>query len=241
MAGGSERSYPSWGRRDDDADWNIPYRQVWVHVESYLVPKDEIATAYDCLHRRNFFGQWMPEGATWLYGFVGEYPWATPFNTEPEEWHGMGEHVGDLPVHYTPSYSQLSVEWGYDASLPRQFHMILPARKFFSPHDLWWDGRDGYRIVDGRIAFRDPSVTKDGPKALIADADELLERLDKLGLRLIWTLLGEKRILGGPHGEPTPRRTFSQIARLEEDGSVEIGKRVFFEDYKKDTGALSTR
>ncbi|GAG25337.1 unnamed protein product, partial [marine sediment metagenome] len=33
-------SYPSWGRPDEDAGWNSPYRQVWVHVESYVVPKN---------------------------------------------------------------------------------------------------------------------------------------------------------------------------------------------------------
>ena len=42
----------------------------------------------------------------------------------------------------------------------------------------------------------------------------------------------------GTHDEPNPRRTFSQIARLEEDGSVEVGERVFFEDYDQDTGPL---
>jgi hypothetical protein len=55
---------------------------------------EDFTNAYDCLHRRNFFGQWMPGGATWLYGFAGEYPWATSFNTEPEEWHGR-KGVGD--------------------------------------------------------------------------------------------------------------------------------------------------
>jgi hypothetical protein len=62
-----------------------------------------------CLRRRNFFGRWMPEGATWLYGFAGEYPWATPFNTEPEEWHGRGGYRYDLPVSFTPSWSWLAV------------------------------------------------------------------------------------------------------------------------------------
>ncbi len=33
----------------------------------------------------------------------------------------------------------------------------------------------------GRTVFRDPSVTEVGPNALIADADDLIERLDKLG------------------------------------------------------------
>jgi hypothetical protein len=231
-------SYPSWGRRDKDAGWDDPYRNVWVHIQGYLIPKKDAATAYECLHRRNFFGQWMPQGAEWSYGFVGEYPWATPFNTEPEEWHSRGGHGFDLPVTYQPSWCNLGIEWEYDASLPRNLYMKAPARIFFSPGDIWWDGQDGYRLINGRTLFRDPSVTENGPSALIADADDLLDRLNKLGLRLIWTLLGEKWILGGRDSSSSPRRIFSQIARLGENGSVEIGDRVFFEDYDKDTGPL---
>ena len=202
-------SYPSWGRPAEDADWNNPYRQVWMHIESYLVRKRDFTTAYNCLHRRNFFGRWMPQGATWLHGFVGEYPWATPFNTELEEWHGRGRHRRDLPVIYQPSWNEIAVEWEYDASLSRNFTMIVPARAFFSIGDLWWDGKDGFHHINRKTVFRNPAITESGPASLIVDVDELLERLKKLGLRLIWTLIGEKWILGGPHDKPSPRRTFS--------------------------------
>lgn len=232
-------SRPSWGQRDEDADWHDPFRQVWMHIDSYLVQKQDFATAYESLHRRNFFGEWLPKGATWQHGFAGEYPWAPPFNTEPEEWHGRGRYVTGLPVVYEPCWNQLAVEWKYDTSVPRNFHMFVPARTFFLPADLWWDGQDGYRLNNGRTIFRDPSVTEAGPASLLADADDFLERLNKLGLRLVWTLLGEKWILGGLHDKPTPRRTFSQVVCLSEDGSLQIGERVFFEDYDQDTGPRS--
>jgi len=119
--------------------------------------------------------------------------------------------------------------------------MNVPARTFFSQGDLWWDCRDGYRIVDGRTVFRDPRITEDGPSSLIVDYDDLLRRLDSLKLSLIWTVLGEKWILGGRSDEPSPRRTFSQIARLKDDGSVEIGDRVSFDDYSQDAGPASVR
>ncbi len=182
----------------------------------------------------------MRQGASWLYGFAGEYPWASSFNLEPDEWHSTGGFGHKLPVNYTPAWNELAVEWEYDASLRQNFHMLIPTRVFFSPSDLWWNGRDGHRIENGKTAFRDPSVINIGPRALIADIDDLLGRLDKLELRLMWTLLGEKWILGGRHDKKTPQRIFSQIARLEEDGSVEIGDRVFFDDYDKDTGPLMT-
>ena len=229
-------SYPSWGRRNEDADWDTPYRQVWTYVYGYLVQQQEFATAYKRLRKRNFLGRWMPEGASFSYGFAGEYPWATPFNTEPEEWFGIGEHARDLSATFMPCWNDLAEEWGYDASIPQNFYMTVPARILFSPGDLWWDGTDGYRLVGGRTVFRDPSVTESGPRSLLADTDKLQERLDKLGLRLIWTLLGEKLIISARFDGPVPRRTFSQIAYLSEDGSVKTGEQVFFEDEDKDVG-----
>ena len=230
-------SYPSWGQRDEDADWNDPYRQVWIHIKGYLVQKQDIATAYDCLHRRNFFGNWMPGGATWLYGFAGEYPWGTLYKNESEAWHGSGG-FGDveLPIACEPCWNQLAVEWEYDATLLSSMHMFVPVRTFFAVADLSWNGRNGYRLAAGETIFLDPSVTKEGPAALLADADELADLLEKLDMSLIWTMLGEKWILGGRNDGETPRRTFSQIAHLEEDGSLCIGERVFFDDYGIDRG-----
>src|SRR3974377_1866429 len=98
----------------------------------------------------------MPKGSEWYYGFAGEYPWATPFNTEPDEWYSRGRRSDNLPQTYIPSFSSLGAEWEIDASLPRYFHMRVPARAFYSLGDLWWDGRDGFRIIGGRTVFRDP-------------------------------------------------------------------------------------
>ncbi len=206
-----------------------------MYIESYLVQKQDIDTAYNCLHRRNFLGNWMPERGEWSYGFPGEYPWGTPFNTEPEEWY-IREGDERLPVAYEPSWGQLSGGWEYDASISRSFFTVVPARTLFSSGDLWWNGQDGYRLVNGRTIFRDPSVTEEGPGSLIADADKLLSRLEKLGMCLIWTLLGEKWIIGGPRDRKLPIRTFSQIAHLNEDGSLHVGERVFFDNYDTDRG-----
>jgi hypothetical protein len=224
-------SSPSWGSPDEDADWNEPYRNSWMHIQSYLVRKQDFKKAYNALHRRNFFGGWMPEGASWLYGFAGEYPWATPFNTEPESWHGRGSRGEKLPVDLHPSWNQLAVEWEYDATLKENIYMNVPARLFFSEKDLWWNGTDGFCTQNGRTIFRDPSVTETGPASLLVDKNDFFKRIDQLGLCIIWTLLGEKWILGGSHDATTPRRIFSQVAFLNEQTQVEVGDRVFFKDY----------
>ena len=232
-------AYPSWGQRDEDAKWGDTYRNMWIHINSYLVRKEDFEVAERCLCCRNFFGQWMPRIPYILYGFAGEYPWATPFNTEAEEWDWTGKFGITLPVELQPSSSKLVGEWEYDSSIQEYYHMQVPARSLFIPADLWWNGQNGYRLAGGRTVFQDPSLTASRPAALLGDVDNLLDRLNKLEFQLVWTLLGEKWILGGHTGQQSPRRTFSQTAYLREDNSVQIEKRVFFDDYDRDTGPLT--
>ncbi len=114
--------------------------------------------------------------------------------------------------------------------------MLVPDRTLFTPKEIWWNGRDGYRGADGRTVFRDPSLAEGGPQTLLADPVDFQGRLEELGLGLLWTLVGEKRILGSRDGQSTPMRTFSQLARLNENGSVHAGELVFFDDYSQYTG-----
>lgn len=222
-------SYPEWTEPHEEEGIDTPYRQAWIQLRGYLVPQQKTGTVYEALLGANLFGRWMPEGGSWPYGFAGEYPWATPFNTEPEDWHRSRPAERELPATVIPAWNELMAEWEYDASLPHSFHMAVPARIFFSPGDLWWNGRDGYRLANGRTIFRDPSIVAPGPMSLLADSAELEERIDTLGLGLVWTLLGEKWVLGGG-SDRTPRQTFSQVGYMNSDGSLNIGKRAFFED-----------
>lgn len=231
-------AYLQWDNRPkSDGQTRHPYRDIWISLDSYLVKKDVVDSLYEGLHRRNFFGNWMPNGSSWLGGFIGEYPWAIPFNIEPDSWHSREPKGNDLPPEMIPTHNEVVVEWEYDASLPSSFHARVPTRPFFEGDDLWWDGEGGYRSAVGNTIFIDPSLIGCGPQSLLVDVDELSTRLEKLGLALIWTVLGEKWILGGSSSTgPRPQRTFSQIARLMPDGSIAIGDRVFFDDYNQDVG-----
>jgi hypothetical protein len=73
---------------------------------------------------------------------------------------------------------------------------------------------------------------------LLADLDDLLPRLHKTGYRLIWTMLGEKNILGD-NKDRTTAQHYSQWAVLNDDGSIRVGKRSFFHDPGKDQGLAS--
>ena len=37
-------SYPSWGKRAEEAPRDDPYREVWVHLMSYIIAKEDAQT-----------------------------------------------------------------------------------------------------------------------------------------------------------------------------------------------------
>lgn len=228
-------AFPRWSEYRPDRDYATPYRDTWMHLRGYLIPNSQFRKAIKALEGRNYFGGWLPEAGKWLYAFAGEYPRATACNTEPDWYLGANEKVRGSTLQLIHSSNEIVIEWEYDATLPSSIYLQVPTKKFFSPNDLWWNGADGFATADGNTVFFDPRLINGGPQALLGDVDDLSVRLDKIGCRLVWTLLGEKWILGDS-ARYTPRICYSQLAWLAEDGSVKVGRRFFFDDYERDQG-----
>jgi hypothetical protein len=227
-------AYPTWSEFRSDAGYGTPYRDTWIHLRSYLVPKSTFEKTVQALDGRNYFGVWLPEGAKWLHVFAGEYPWATACNTEPDWYLGAAEKVQDSNLELIHSTNQIVIEWEYDSTLPASIYLQVPTKELFSSADLWWNGIDGFANVSGKTVFCDPHMREGGPAGLLADIDELIPQLDKLGYRLVWTMIGEKNVLGDETHKFSPL-CYSQMAILNEDGSVTVRKRSFF-DYNENQG-----
>ena len=220
--------------RPSGAQQDSPYRQIWMHAYGYLVRPSDVNLLFDKLSGRNFYGRWMPEGLSLGSdgGFAAEYPWGTPFNTTPDEWYSNLHDDDDVLRLLYPGWNDLVSEWEYDASFDNgrpSYH--VPARLFFEGDDLWWDGKGGYKRSDGRTVFVNPSLGLSG-SALFVDAKYLCARLPEMDRCLIWTLVGEKWVLGGSarEREKLPMKTFSQVARMDGKGEIQESKLVFFDD-----------
>jgi hypothetical protein len=228
-------TYPTWSEYRSDAERDTPYRWTWFHIHSYLVPQLTLEPTVQAIDGRNYFGDWLPRHAKWLHAFAGEYPWATACNTDPDWYLGANEKVKGSSLELIHSSNEIVIEWEYDATLSSSIYLEVPTKTLFSPGDLWWNGTDGFAKVGGATVFRDPHLKEGGPPTLLADLDDLLPRLNKMGYRMVWTMLGEKNILGH-HTDKTPPLHYSQWAVLNQDGSLRVGKRSFFDDPGKDQG-----
>lgn len=220
-------------------EYNTPYRDTWMHLRGYLVPKAQLSKTIEALDRRNYFGAWLPKGGKWLHAFAGEYPWATACNTEPDWYLGASEKVQGSNLQLIHASNQVVIEWEYDATLPSSVYLQVPTKKFFGPLDLWWNGTDGF-ATKGKTVFFDSQFRFGHPTTLLGDFDDLRVRLNKIGCRLVWTLLGEKRVLGDSNHD-TPRICYSQLAWLTDTGAVKVGQRRFFENYDQDQGLAEAR
>jgi len=223
-----------WSEYSDRTDSNAPYRSVWFHLRSYLVPTAQFEDVRAAIAKRNYFERWLPEGGSWLHCYVGEYPWATSFNTEPDSYMGAGSELRNTDLTLIHTANVVNCEWAYDGSLERNINFRVPAKPFFKGRQLRWDGQDGFETISGKTIFRDPHVTEGGSSALIADTEMLPKLLSRLGYRLVWTLVGGKDVLRQPHNEHTPTEVFSQFAYLDEHGDPVVEPRRFYLDNQQD-------
>jgi hypothetical protein len=211
--------YPNWSaRQEDDDEGFTPHRQIWMHIRGYLVKEKSADRAFKWLSKQHFMGRWMEEGAQFGEGFVGEYPWGIPFTKYPDSWHRRGR-TRKGPARLTPVCNSITSSYEEDAYQEGSINILVPARMFFVQEQLRWDGLSGYQGPDGRLRFLDPSLIERGKSALLVDREYLLEYLRREKLVLVWTVLGEK-ILIGDMGGSAPRLEFSRAHLLDHEGRL---------------------
>lgn len=210
-------AYPTWSARPaDDDERSSPYRQVWIHVRGYLVARRSAARVLGWMSKQHFMGRWMLEGAEFHSGYVGEYPWGLLFNDRS---HSRGD-ASDAPAQLTPVCNSITSSYEEDAFQGGGITVHVPARPFFEKETgLLWNGLGGYHDQQGVLRFMDPSVAEAGPSALLVERSYLLDFLRRHDMALVWTVLGEKIVIGGI-GAEHPRLEFSRAHLLDPSGEL---------------------
>lgn len=178
--------------------YEIDRREIWYIIKTYIVKKEDAEEVYEWMTKQNFMGRWMPESPDIYRMFLGEYPWAS---SVPIDEIGNGWTKGrDSAIPKPVLVSAARYVWegsGYDCSLEDTISIQLPCPWLISQIGLNWSGEEGcFRDNNGRLVAFDPSVNEKGPSVLLVDKKLLEESLEQSGYTLVWTVLGEKNILG---------------------------------------------
>ncbi len=187
-----------WNAQKSEADGR--YRDAWMRITGYLVPRAGFAAVRKALVGADFMERSMPNALDWQGGLlIGEYPWSPHF---PE--------LRALPEHHDPGVqdllrrglrpvagqlSSIQAPWR-DGSL----NLTVPSPELVDATGARWDGSVSFCTADGERIFQDPGALQKGPRALLVKADAFTALCQKLDAVVLWTVLAERRIMGD-HGD----------------------------------------
>lgn len=179
----------------------IDRRELWIDCMGYLIGADTADQFMEWAKCVDFWGRWMPEEPD-MYGlYLGEYGWSPAFKYSIGSYEAGAEslHFDRCPVPIRPIAFQYHAEIGsFDCSVDDSFSLRLPHYELVDRLKLRWTGRGtDYLDPRGVLASFDPTAHEDGPTALLLREDLLRDYLSQNDLALCWSILGEKRVLGG--------------------------------------------
>ncbi len=189
---------PSW--TDSEAEPE-DRRQAWIHANAYLVDAERAEEFYQWARKVNFMGRWMPEPWHETEIFVGEHGWSpayldrqgvdaeTVVHTQPE--------TPDCPAPvYLTASEYLHESGNYDCSLQDSHTFVVPERMLVEGMALRWGGGDTeFFDATGQLAAFASDPIGDTTSLLVRE-DLIAQFLERERMALVWTVLGEKELIG---------------------------------------------
>ena len=190
---------------EEEEEYGRQQKMLWYMLKSYIVRVGDKGKIFEWAKKQNFYGRWMPESNEFHDIYLGEYPWAPAFlhrqdlnynggwtNQNRNNSKGLPTDVLVTDDQYSSSGSSI------DCSTDEVIRASLPVKFIVDEMQLVQTYVDG-RFLDkeGDLVAFDPSIFHQNiPSQVLVRKDKLLNFFKRKGYSLIWTLLGEKNIVG---------------------------------------------
>lgn len=190
--------------KEPDIEDDSQAKEIWFQIRSYICKESDYVKITNWAKRQNFMGRWMPESTSRYEVFNREFYWAPSSQTFKSEYYSgndwqtihaqaSGKNIGDVAV----TAIQYNWERENDMSPEHGISFYKPSRFLFELLNLKYSETDGELVNQhNKLVCFDSSLTIGGGQRLVINKKELLSTLKKNGLRIFWTVLGEKLITG---------------------------------------------
>lgn len=199
--------YPSWSepKKIGEEKWDQPHKELWCHIRSYLVKDDEFNSFKNWAGEQDFMGGWMPGSSDGFKMFSREYYWSPSQDYFMSEYYGgsewskvydreSGEFVAEVNV------TAQGFLWGgeFDKSKEETISFLKPSTVIHKGMNLNYSQREGEFIDNSKmVQCFAPNVYHDSESYLLVRKHSFLKFLNENNLKVVWTVLGEKQIIGG--------------------------------------------
>jgi hypothetical protein len=186
-------------------NWENPHKDLWYQIRSYITRKKEHNKILKWSRNKNFMGRWMPESGNRYELFSREYYWSPACETFRQQdyreyrWSDIhdqetGKFIGKVAV------TAVDYLWEeeFDASKESTISLYKPTEVLFNLLELQYSKVEGQLLNrDGQMICFDPCALHPTHSCLLARKNDLIRKLVENDLNIFWTVLGEKRIVGG--------------------------------------------
>ncbi len=200
-------SYPSWKEPKiiGNDDWGHPRKEVWYQIRSYIVKVEEFENFRCWAIAQDFMGRWMPECTDRYQLFNREYYWSEAFKSFKSDYYGGSDWTSVTDRESGAKIADVSVtsinylwEEEFDKSKIETLNFLKPSNLIFEKMGLKSGEVEGsFNDENGTmVCFAAEAVYASKPHLLVKK-EPFLTMLRDNGFEIVWTLLGEKSVIGG--------------------------------------------
>ncbi|TXD98540.1 hypothetical protein ES754_06480 [Psychrobacter frigidicola] len=178
------------------------YQRVWYKVQAYLIKDSEFNEIVANLNDKNFMGNWMPQPAERYYLFNLEYYWSPLLKMYENPYYG---DYGWQDIKQRFDYSSLGKAyacteehvWEGGRNSDLAYNLVSPSKLLWQQLNLVNSKYAGAWVNENKeVVLFDASLYGNDKGNLLIRRDKLEELQNKMGYRIIWTVLGEKVAMG---------------------------------------------
>lgn len=199
--------FPEWAepKKIGEEKWDQPHKRLWCQVRSYIVKNNEYDQFKDWAIEQDFMGRWMPENGDRYEIFSREYYWSPAHkyflmeNDSAEEWREVydketGKFIADVLV----TAENFLWEEEFDKSKKETISFLKPCSEIYHGMKLKYSLKEGeFLDTKNEMVCFAADVNNNSKSYLLIKKAPFLKYLDENDLKIIWTILGEKQIIGG--------------------------------------------
>ncbi|WP_211826043.1 hypothetical protein [Kistimonas asteriae] len=199
--------YPEWAEPKElgKKQWDHPHKRMWYHVRSYIVSEDQCQKLYDWATKQDFMGRWMPEASDRYQVFDREYYWSKAHQYFNNYYYGgLEQHeiklkdTNNSKIEVTLTTTNYSWEKGNDGSIEGSLNILKPSAFVHNGMGLKpTDKVSEFVNENNQLCCFSPSIANKDKAFLLINKRLFLDFLKSNKLKIIWTILGEKNIIGG--------------------------------------------
>jgi hypothetical protein len=211
---------------EDEDSYNYP--ELWMHVTGYVVRKKDLPKVFEWSKDKEFWNNALPDindssNGVFLKELINSSAYSEAFNPyrDASGWvkkESEGNSFDILP----PIEAYSSGSFDTDKTISDHVRVYVPSGFLRDKMKLSLSDDIGeYISADKKLRMYDPSANMPaGDETVLVNKDEFLKRLDKYGLVICWTILGEKLYFGNDLGYRGQRLEIHGFCYFDKSGKL---------------------